>query len=682
MSQRPEFHLARIYEDGSSSEREVYQWHNLPWDFFTNRRAFAKGGIAVSTAIAWLSRGRTVRAADDMPENGASNPAYYSAHKDRAIRHLFLSPDDKWLVSADDGGTFKIWSLETGLLKSFDFSRSPRVMLGMSPDGRFLVTGTQNYDFQTWSLPDRKLLSSRRAPSTVTCCAFSPDGNWLLFGTSDPKPCISIWPLPDGKESIKAVVESDKPIDTIGVSTDGKWMWARLNDNSYCTWSFPDGVLHTHKLFSRGVKACDWPTVPTSTGVTILSVPGLTPLFQQQKLLVDVVTQQTKQIEDSVLRGIPEPGVSLAGHPYGMFRVLLDNNTLLQTSDDLPSDPPFFDQFPTPRLSSSETFAHILEGATKTTMWKLPDFDGEKTVRSTYKTIAVSTNGKLLAIMGGAPGRKRNDPLIPTLKVYSLPDATQLAEIEIGARRAATCLAFTNDGKYLLSGTINGSIEVFEIADKSLLTFLFDPNSNQGNASVITFRNRGAAAWPFETRACGDVKLKEEVCVCNCVRGRYVEPRFPNVLGGRLPWAGGTGFGGSLCTCNKICTCIPVCQAHRLADENPVVARLAEALIAAMGPDAVPYLRWAERQGPGAGCERIVALRRRLQAGESVESPPWPSARICRRLLDHGDEVVAVMAAQMLELRRTKFGEALSPATSAGVESLLAAARRRAWHLN
>ncbi|MEV5576167.1 hypothetical protein AB0L06_39565 [Spirillospora sp. NPDC052269] len=134
---------------------------------------------------------------------------------------------------------------------------------------------------------------------------------------------------------------------------------------------------------------------------------------------------------------------------------------------------------------------------------------------------------------------------------------------------------------------------------------------------------------------------------------QYTPPANPPDNGG-----GGVG-GGRICTCNKVCTCIPVCQAHRLLDGDPVVRRMAETVIVAMGPAELAYLRWAADEADEPLRARIGELIAEVEGGRVLQ-PGDLSCFECAPYADSDDPVVALMAAQVLMLRALSLGTGLT----------------------
>jgi len=124
----------------------------------------------------------------------------------------------------------------------------------------------------------------------------------------------------------------------------------------------------------------------------------------------------------------------------------------------------------------------------------------------------------------------------------------------------------------------------------------------------------------------------------------------PTYGSGGTTTSGGSTGGGTICTCNKVCTCIPVCQAHELLNPDPVVRRMAETVVVAMGLRQLPYLRWAAREAPAPLRSRIDELVGELRGGRQL-TPDDLTDPGCAPYLTSRNPVIAMMAAQVLALR-------------------------------
>ncbi len=121
----------------------------------------------------------------------------------------------------------------------------------------------------------------------------------------------------------------------------------------------------------------------------------------------------------------------------------------------------------------------------------------------------------------------------------------------------------------------------------------------------------------------------------------------------------------------------PVCQAHKLLDEDSVVRVTAEELLLMMGERELGYMDWAAREAGPELAERIREVMTSIREGARPDPSRWPGATECVERLDHSDRVVAIMAAQMLRAIRVRNREKFAPDVEARAAALLDEARSR-----
>jgi hypothetical protein len=125
-----------------------------------------------------------------------------------------------------------------------------------------------------------------------------------------------------------------------------------------------------------------------------------------------------------------------------------------------------------------------------------------------------------------------------------------------------------------------------------------------------------------------------------------------------------------------------VCQAHRIADNDPLVRSMARELLLVMGEAEFPYMLWAAETAGSLVRKRIYGIMRAI-CGGARPSPTgtWPSVDACITRLRHTDEIIAIMAAQIVELRRATEALSLDHSTESRIRELLLEAQERPWFL-
>jgi WD40 repeat protein/DNA-binding SARP family transcriptional activator len=113
-------------------------------------------------------------------------------------KNVAWSPDGRWLATASDDGSARIWNGQTGELRFALLSHENTIQdLAWSPDGTRLVTASDDGTAKVWSITEggpRELLSlsAQDTRSGMRAVAFSPDGDRVMTG-DEAITAVKIW---------------------------------------------------------------------------------------------------------------------------------------------------------------------------------------------------------------------------------------------------------------------------------------------------------------------------------------------------------------------------------------------------------------------------------------------------------------------------------------------------------
>ena len=139
-------------------------------------------------------------------------------HND-VIRDLAFSRDGRYIVSSSFDKTAKIWNVSFGkahtVLKGHTKSVNTAVF---SPDGRTIVTGSDDKTLKLWDARTGRLLSTLSGHTDrIRCVEYTPDGRYILSGSNDKT--IRLW---DGRtgSAIKVLVTQNRAPIKFSISPD------------------------------------------------------------------------------------------------------------------------------------------------------------------------------------------------------------------------------------------------------------------------------------------------------------------------------------------------------------------------------------------------------------------------------------------------------------------------------
>jgi len=185
-----------------------------------------------------VDRKNTVRLRD-LTSSDATATIVVPEHTGRLEKAL-VSPDGRWLVTATQEGTTRLWNITTG-----DKQQEPHVIDGhrswkISPDSRWLATEGQQGRVHLWDLAvddptaTPLELEMRGQLGELYSVIFGPKGRWLVAGSRNPKEPLRwdksewrVWDLKGDEPAKQRMLLTGSYADRWGnelFSSDGRWL--------------------------------------------------------------------------------------------------------------------------------------------------------------------------------------------------------------------------------------------------------------------------------------------------------------------------------------------------------------------------------------------------------------------------------------------------------------------------
>lgn len=156
------------------------------------------------------------------------------------VRALAISPDGKWVVSADHAGTARVWNLETGRteLKLTGHTGAIRAV-AFSGDGGHVFTGGDDKTIQMWpfsTAPNTLPAKSWAMPDPVYALAASSDCKKLVVGAGNAVSVVEI-----NRVSATQMGAHNLPVWAVSVSGSSKFAVSASFDRILIAWDLELG---------------------------------------------------------------------------------------------------------------------------------------------------------------------------------------------------------------------------------------------------------------------------------------------------------------------------------------------------------------------------------------------------------------------------------------------------------
>jgi WD40 repeat protein len=463
---------AKIWGAESGQQIRTFAWHTQSVN--VNSVAFSPDGRSVllgdesfddrgagSALLCEAASGRLIRA--------------FQTHSN-AVNSVAFSPDGRYVLtgngplsekSADNDRVAQLWDVATGRkIRSFTGHRSRVRSVAFSPDGLSVLTGSDDSSARLWEAASGKQLRMFTGyTSVVSSVAFSPDGRSVLTGGY--KMAVA-WDLSTGQKS-RSFLARSTAVESGTFSKDGRYLLTQhredesqhRKDESARLWDVATGA-QVHSL-SGHEKASDPVAFSQDGRFVVTSDPPKEGLFE----VTSKSTKATRLWDMGTGRQIrsylgPIFSTSVALSPDGSS-VLIGGYTIKDGSKD-------FEPLGATRLLDTVSGRPLHNFSEQTGI---------------VYSAAFSPDGRSL-LTGSGDGIARLWDPSTGLEIRPLAGQTRVASTGFlaGLSQPVTSAAFSQDGRYILTGNADGSARLW---DSSTGTQLRSFKGHAGSVYSVSF---------------------------------------------------------------------------------------------------------------------------------------------------------------------------------------------------
>ena len=439
--------LASTSDDGTARLWDVATRQQIGQPMTTNDRSVSLAFSPDSMTLATVGEVTGVQLWDVATRHKSGGPLGDKPYA-RADSVAF-SGDGKTLAIGGDG--VRLWDVATRRQIGTPLASGPVILVAFSADGKTLAIATDDGTVRLWDVATRRQIGSPLAVGrAVGAVAFSADGTTLASGSTNGT--VRLWDVATRRQIGVTLTGHIGPVHAVAFSPDGKTLASGSDDHTVRLWDVVSADVATLTGHADSVNS------------VVFSPNG--------KTLASGSDDHTVRLWDVATGGqIGIPLLGRTGHPGGIYSVAFSPDGKTLATGSASALPEFVNGngIPLPQFNPNAYGAvRLWDLATRretgTPLIGQPVFTPEGPLVGPVYSVAFSPDGKTLAIGGSTS--------TGLLQLIDLATRRPIGPNLVNTAGPVNSVAFSPDGKTLASGNGDGTVQLWDMATRTIIATL------------------------------------------------------------------------------------------------------------------------------------------------------------------------------------------------------------------
>jgi len=149
-----------------------------------------------------------------------------------AVYSVSFSPNGEYIATASDDGTAQLWDLSGNQIVEFRGHQGCLYSVSFSPNGEYIATASADGTARLWDLLGNQLAELKRHQGLVYCVSFSPNGEYIATASADG--ISRVWDLSGNQ--IAELREHQNWVFSVSFSPNGEYLVTASADGTARLW--------------------------------------------------------------------------------------------------------------------------------------------------------------------------------------------------------------------------------------------------------------------------------------------------------------------------------------------------------------------------------------------------------------------------------------------------------------